>query len=78
MAYNKRNLLNKIVEIQDIVLREQKRGVTQKWVYLNLIRDHYHISYSAFNNYLAYPAKKELENLNKADDERKRQLAIAF
>lgn len=65
MAYSKRNLLNKIIEIQTIVLRESKRGVTQKHIYDTLIKNTYHISYSTFNNYLARNAKKELEQLDK-------------
>lgn len=78
MAYSKKYLLTKIVEIQEIVLTEKKRGVTQKWVYENRIKNHYHISYPTFNNYLAINAKYELEKLNRAEAERKRQLAIVF
>lgn len=66
MAYNKKNLLVKIIEIQDIVLRERKRGgVSQVYIFESLIKNQYHISYSTFNSYLARNAKKELESLNK-------------
>jgi hypothetical protein len=69
MAYSKRNLLNKIIEVQTIVLRESKRGIPQKHIYEALIKNSYHISYSTFNNYLARNAKKELELLdNKKED----------
>jgi hypothetical protein len=78
MAYNRRNLLIKIVEIQEIVIREQKRGTTQLWVYKNLIEPHYHIGYSTFNNYLTIPAKKQLEELNHKAIANKRQLTLAF
>ena len=64
MGYNRKNLLVKVVEIQNIVLEYQKKGgIPQKWVYENIIREKYFISYSTFNNYLSIPAKKELEKL---------------
>lgn len=65
MAYNPRNLLLKINEIQDIVIREKKRGATQKWIFENLIEDVYKISWPTFNNYLARNAKRELKELDK-------------
>ena len=71
MAYSKRNLLNKIIEIQMIVLRELKRGTSQKFAYENYVREQYHISYSTFNNYLARNAKKELADLDDKEKEDK-------
>ena len=71
MAYSKRYLLNKIIEIQAIVLRENKRGCFQKATYENHIKEQYHISYSTFNNYLARNAKKELADLNNKENEDK-------
>jgi hypothetical protein len=71
MAYNRENLLRKIIEIQDIVLEHKGRGVTQIWVYENIIKDRYHISVATFNNFLATPAKAELKQLldkRKADE----------
>jgi len=78
MAYNKRNLLLKIIEIQEIVLREQKRGVSQIWVYRNLIAPVYFISFRTYNAYLATNAKKELEDLDKLEAENRRQLLLIF
>lgn len=78
MAYNRKNLLLKVIAIQELVLERQKKGVTQKWVYDNEIKGTYFISYSAFNNYLAMPAKKELEKLKQEERERRRQLSIEF
>ncbi|MDR1865976.1 MAG: hypothetical protein LBR08_10450 [Bacteroidales bacterium] len=51
--------MNKIVEIQDITLEHTRRGISQRWVYKNLISDRYHISYSTYQNYLCRNAKKE-------------------
>lgn len=78
MAYNRKNLLIRVIAIQELVLERQKQGVTQKWVYENEVYPHYTISYSSFNNYLAMPAKRELEALEKKEAERKRQLSIEF
>ncbi len=63
MAYNRRNYLKRIVEIQQLVLREQENGATLVWIYRNRIKERYHISYSTFNNYLGMPAAKELKEL---------------
>jgi len=73
MAYTKKYLLKKIIEIQTIVLREKPRGTSQVWIYRNLIADIYHISESTFNNYLAINAKRELEILERSQREREKQ-----
>lgn len=67
MAYNKKNLLRRILKIQDLVKEHARHGVSQKWVYENLIAEPYNISYSTFNNYLAYPAGLELKRLNRVE-----------
>lgn len=76
MAYNKKNLLRKIVEIQTIVLAAKKRGATQVWIYRNLVCDQYHISESTYNNYLSINAKRELELIDRVDEEKKKQLEL--
>ena len=73
MVYNRINLLKRIIKIQDIVKEHTRRGVSQIWVYKNVVKDTYCISYSTFNNYLAYPAGMELKRLQK---EKERQLTI--
>jgi hypothetical protein len=78
MAYNQRNLLLKIIAIQGIVLREKKRGATQRWIYKNLIKDVYYISEPTFDKYLARNAKAELAALEKKEQEKQKQLTIAF
>lgn len=67
MAYNKRNLLLKIIAIQEIVIKEQKRGATQTWIFENLIKDAFFCSKPAFDKYLARNAKRELEVLDKEE-----------
>lgn len=67
MAYNRRNLLERIVEIQDIVLREKKKGFTQQHTHETLIEPQYRISLATFNKYLGINAKKELKQLQDND-----------
>ena len=64
MAYRRINLLKKIVEIQNLTLEHTKRGVSQKWVYDNLISERYHISLPTYYNYLGCAAKAELRELS--------------
>lgn len=78
MAFNNRNILQKMIRVQDIVLEQKKHGVTQFFVYENMIRDTYLISYSTFNRWLAYPAKYELKHGKKKKTDDKRQLTLGF
>ena len=78
MAYNRRNLLKKILEIQDIARQDFSRGIPYTHIYRTKIRDQHHISYSTFNNYLSCNAKRELTKLDEKDSEAKKQLSIGF
>lgn len=78
MAYNNKNTLRKMVRVQDIVLDQKRHGVSQLFVYENLIRDTFLISYSTFNRWLAYPAKQELKNGGKRPVDDLRQLSFRF
>lgn len=53
--------LRKVVEIQEITMREKRRGMSQQWIYENIIRDQFFISYPTYNRYLTRPAKRELK-----------------
>ena len=61
MAYNKKNILTRIVDIQDITLANTRKGVTQEWVYANIVFPQYRISRRTYYNYLSIPAKKLLK-----------------
>jgi ribosomal protein S25 len=79
MAYNSKNFLKKVVEIQDLTLEHSRRGVTQAWIYANVIASRYHISLSAYNKYLARNVKRELKELEVTGSvPRPRQLTIDF
>jgi hypothetical protein len=65
MAYNRKNILKRIIEIQETTLSNTKRGCTQKWVYDNLILPRYCISESTYYNYLSTNAKKEINDMER-------------
>lgn len=74
MAYNRINLLKKIIDIQTIVLEQtSKHGSTQEWIYSQLIAPTYRISRATFYNYLSVNAKKEL---NRIETEQNRQMSL--
>lgn len=79
MPYTNRNTLIKMVRVQDIVLEQKQHGVTQLYVYENIIKDMFVISYSTFNRWLSYPAKHELKfGRKKKEEEDRRQLSLGF
>jgi hypothetical protein len=63
MAYNNQYLLERIVEVQNIVLEHTQKGVSQIWVYRNVIYPRFMISESTFKRYMAINAKKELKKV---------------
>lgn len=71
MAYNRENLLRKIIAIQDIVIGYKQKDVPQTTIFEKYIKEQYHISYSCFNEYLAIPAKAQLQKLLAEKDRKK-------
>jgi hypothetical protein len=63
MAYNRENLLKRIVEIREIVLEQKKWDTPQTKIYEKFIKGKYHISYSTFNNYLTIAAPAQLKKI---------------
>jgi hypothetical protein len=78
MSYNRIYLLKKIIEIQNIVLKETSHGVRQIWVYKNMIKPRFFVSFSTFNNYMSINAKAELEKLENETNCNKNQPAETF
>lgn len=64
MGYNRRNLLMKIIAVQNITLEQKKKGVTQEWVFDNLVSPRFFISRRTFYSWLAINAKKEIKELD--------------
>lgn len=66
MAYNQRNMLNKVREIQDIYLKHHQEGVTSLYIYTTYIKKQYHISQRTYEKYLGINVKLELKRLDDA------------
>ena len=64
MGYNKKNFIHRVIDIQELTLENTKRGVTQEWIYTNIIFPEYRISKRTYYNYLAMPAKKMKKELS--------------
>ena len=62
MAYNRKYLLRRIIEVQDIVKTNIKRGISQKHTYHNEIEPKYKISYGTFCRWMSYPAQREFKS----------------
>jgi hypothetical protein len=75
MAYNRKNLLSRIIEIQDITLAHTNKGVTQEWVYKNIIYPRFYIARVTYYKYMGINAKKELPELL-ARQERYKQMTL--
>lgn len=71
MSYNKFNYYTRIIEIQNIVLEQQKKGVYNEWTYNNIIKKRFIISRSTFYNYLGINAKAEIKKLKQYDTQTK-------
>ncbi len=63
MSYTRKNLLQRQIDIQAIVLEHRAKGVKQKWVYENIVWPTYRISRRTFYDYLGNNAKAELKRL---------------
>ena len=76
MAFNRKNHLQKIIDIQGIYKRHSKHhsgGCTDRYIYRELIFPVYRISERTFYEYLATPAKKQLNDILEAE---KKQLSL--
>ena len=64
MAYNKRNLYQKIVDIQNLYLEHNQKGVTGEFIYSRMVYPVYRISRATFYKYLAINAKRQLHDVS--------------
>lgn len=60
-----------MVVIQNITLEHTSRGVTQEWVYKNIIKPTYFISRATYYSYLRTPAKAEIKKATHPTAEQK-------
>ncbi len=76
MAYNRINILNRIIDIQNVTIEHTSRGVTQEWIYDHLIYPKYFISKSTYYTYLRCNAKAELKRILAKREESECQLTL--
>ena len=60
MAYNRKNLLKTVLEIQQIYMKLRDDGHSGTWIFENIIHPNYRISRRTLSNYLGINAKGEL------------------
>ena len=75
MAYNRKNFLTKVLNVQEIALYHNKQGLFFKEIYHLYIEKQFHISKRTFDTYLGINARKELKEL-KANQEQNNQLQL--
>lgn len=76
MSYNRRNILLRIIDIQNIYKKHSKNfdgGCTDKYIYEEIIFPNYRISRSRFYDFLRTPAQRELNDL---DEKSKKQYSL--
>jgi len=67
MAYTRKNLLERIIDIQNIYLHYKDVGLTPTKIFTEHIKPTYRISRATYYNYLGTNAKKELKDLKQAE-----------
>lgn len=67
MPYNRKNLLIKILDVQELVMKYQNEGHTQRWIYRNIIYPKYPMSMATYYNYLNTNARKEIKEFDQSD-----------
>lgn len=60
MAYNRINLLRRIIRVQDITFGYTQHGVSQEYIYRVYIAKDFNISRRTYYRYLGINAKREL------------------
>ncbi len=68
-GYNKKNKLKQIIRVQEEYLKYSNSGRTVKYIYDTYIYPKFLISMTTFYNYLATPAKRDLERIDKSESQ---------
>lgn len=63
MAYHRKNFLERVLRVQEIVKKHQGQGLFLKNIYHEFIEYQFNISKRTFDSYLGINAKKELKEL---------------
>ena len=67
MAYNRKNLLQRMVDVQDTYRKHKDNGATDRWIFRTIIEPAYRISERTFYNYLTTPARRELHKMERTE-----------
>ncbi len=80
MAYNRENLLRRVIDVQTTFKEHNKQGMVQEWIYTNIIHPKYKIGRTTFYNWLSIPAQRELEKIKNETENKARfkQIAMEF
>lgn len=73
MAYNRKNFLTRVLEIQELYKEKNKLGITNVKIHQDYIFPRYHVSRATFYEYLVIPAKRDLKKIDEAE---KQQLKL--
>lgn len=69
MAYNRKNLLKRIIDVQNLYQKHKLEGVTHVHVYRTYIYPAYKISMRTLDQYLQVPAVAELKKIEAKEEE---------
>lgn len=70
MAYNRKNLLKRIIEVQEVYVKYRRPETTMRGVWREHIYPTYKISLKTLENYLATPAVAELKKLENSEQDK--------
>lgn len=77
MAYNRRNILLRIIDVQETYKKHSKNhngGCTARWIHREVIFPRYKISERTFYDYLAEPSPRQ--QLARIEQAKKEQLKL--
>lgn len=63
MAYTRKNLLKKVLKVQEIALIERKKGLFFKEIFHKHIENQFDISKRTFDAYMGINARKQIKEL---------------
>lgn len=61
--YNRKNILRRILWVQNVTLEHTQKGVSQQWVYDNIVYPRISVSIRTYYSYLGVNAKAEMRKL---------------
>ena len=78
MAYNRKNFLLRVKEINEIYKRESAKAVPTDYIFRNFIEEQFHISRATFYNFLNIPYERDLKDIARREAEEQRRSPTLF